>query len=436
MTVSRHRRRMSTTRAVVGSLAGVGLALILGVAGALAIYNTKDGQVQGSDTPEVQFPATPTAAIAVLDDDETLSSLAVVAVRPADEGDEAGIGGTIVPIPVSADVSGGFGEERLPLDETVALFGSSSLADEIPALLGVSIDGLATLSRQELAAALADLGPITLTLPTAATAADGSVLADAGSQTIDGATAAAILAARDRSASGAEDYEVDVEVWKGIADAVGAGLDSPVQATAETATTSFTETVARLTSGPVDVQVLRSEPIASVDVNPRGVDALALDRVEVALVFGHIAPARVAAPYAGYTYRIVSSFADGQLPPGVASLDVAYTAIKAVFATESNVRSVDTSPGEADADTVVEVADESLVAAAERLADVFGRVEVRVAGTRIAGIDIVVTLGTEYIAMLDGATDTTVTDASSPGGTVGGDAPIQEGTNSMAEGTS
>ena len=73
---------MSTTRAAVASLVGVVLALALGVAGAVAVYNSKDGQVQGSDIPEVRFPDTPTGALAVLDDDGSLASLAVFAILP------------------------------------------------------------------------------------------------------------------------------------------------------------------------------------------------------------------------------------------------------------------------------------------------------------------------------------------------------------------
>jgi hypothetical protein len=429
---------MSTTRALIASLIGVGLALILGVAGAVAIYNTKDGQVQGSDIPEVQFPVTPTGAIAVVGADGNLASLAVVTVRPTEGGEEPGTGGTVVPVPVSADVSGGIDAERLPLDETVGLFGIESLSDEIPALLGVSIDAVASLTEPELASVLAGLGSIEVTLPEAVTSSDGSLLADAGAQSIDAATVAAILAARDPSMSGAEDYAIDVAVWSGIAVAVGGGLGTPIQVGDGTAPGSIFDTVSRLTSGPIAVQTIRFEPIASVDLNPRGVDALTLDRVDVAVLFGHVAPARVAAPYAGYTYRVVSAFGDSQLPQGVARLDVAYTAVKAVLATESNVRSVDTTADEAPTATLIEVADESLLAAAERLADVFGPVEARVAGTRIAGIDIVVTLGTDYLEMLDPNTTvgTTVADGSSPGGTVEVDTPITEGTDTTAEGTS
>jgi hypothetical protein len=65
------------------------------------------------------------------------------------------------------------------------------------------------------------------------------------------------------------------------------------------------------------------------------------------------------------------------------------------------VISVDTSAGEAPVPTVIEVSDESLAAAAATLSEVFGPVEVRVADRRIAGVDVVATLGTDYLSRLD-----------------------------------
>lgn len=417
MTVSQHRRRMSTTRAVVASVTGVALALALGVTGAVAIYNTKDGQVQGSDAPEVPFPTTPTGAVAVLDDNGALASLVVLTVRPATDGDDAGVGGTVVPIPVSADVSGGTGSERLPIDETVALFGGSSLDDELPALLGLSFDQIAVIAEAELAAMLDPLGPTELTLPTAVAAADGTVVTDAGAQTLTGPQMATLLAARDPDLTGAEEYEADVAVWRAVAGSVGAGLATPLTLDVERPTApvsgaeSIGELVGRLTSGPMSVQALRSDPIVSIDLNPRGVDAVALDRVEVAVIFGHVAPSRVAAPYAGYTYRVVSAFSDDQLPIGVDRLDVAYTATKALVGLDANVRSVSTDAGDAQSSTIVEVTNDSLLPAGELLGDIFGPVEVRVADTRITGIDMVVSLGTDYLTTLDtGAAGSTALD--------------------------
>jgi hypothetical protein len=148
------------------------------------------------------------------------------------------------------------------------------------------------------------------------------------------------------------------------------------------------------------IQPLRSTPIVSLDRNPRGVDAVALDRPEVLVLFGHVAPRKVAAPNPGYNFRVVSSFADDQLN-GPTRLDVAYTATEALLGEDANVISVDTSAGEAASPTVIEVSDENLAEAAATLSEVFGPVEVRVADRTIAGVDVVATLGTEYLSRLD-----------------------------------
>ena len=72
--------------------------------------------------------------------------------------------------------------------------------------------------------------------------------------------------------------------------------------------------------------------------NPRGVDVVELDPVELTLVFGQIAPAAVAAPNAGLTFRVVSSFSDEQLAAsGRTNTDVAYAAIAALQFVGANV---------------------------------------------------------------------------------------------------
>lgn len=398
MTVSRHRRRVTTTWALVAAVVGVVAAAALGAAGYVAIANTTDGQVVGGGVREVTFPATPTASLAVVDDSGHLASLAVLAARPSD-GDDPGRGGTIVPIPISADSSGGFGDERLPLSETVSLFGPESLADEVPNLLGVGIDDLAVVDEAQLAQLLAPIGPISVDLPTPVRDSSGRQIAAAGPQTLDPEAVAAVLSATDPTISGAQRYPIDVVVWRALADAVGDG--STTQAPADV--------FGRVTSGSISVQPLRSSPIVSLDRNPRGVDAAALDRAEVLVIFGHIAPGKVAAPNPGYNFRLVSRFGNDQLPGDATRLDVAYTATKALLDAGANVISVDTSEHAAQPKTVIEVSDENLIAAAQTLEDVFGPIDVRVGDTRIAGVDVVAELGTDYLARLDAnaATGTT-----------------------------
>jgi hypothetical protein len=213
---------------------------------------------------------------------------------------------------------------------------------------------------------------------------------------------AAVLSAADPTVPAADRYPVDVAIWRAIAEVVGDGLASPLAAPFDTTAGQETgsEVPSLLTSGPMAIQPLRSTPIVSLDRNPRGVDAVALDRPEVLVLFGHVAPRKVAAPNPGYNFRVVSSYADDQLD-GPTRLDVAYTATEALLGVDANVISVDTSAGEAAAPTVIEVSDESLAAAAATLSEVFGPVEVRVADRTIAGVDVVATLGTEYLSRLD-----------------------------------
>ena len=254
------------------------------------------------------------------------------------------------------------------------------------------------------------------------TDADGEQVAAAGRQTLSPDQVAEVLSVTDPNMTGADRYPIDVAVWEAIADTIGDGLSTPLTSEADPSTSAPAadaevpiDVVAAVMSGPVSVQPLRSSPIVSLDRNPRGVDAAALDRAEVLVIFGHIAPSKVAAPNPGYNFRVVSSFSDDQLADAATRLDVAYTATEALLGVDANVISVDTSAGQADAVTKIEVGDESLVAAARSLAEVFGPVEVSVADSRIAGVDVVATLGTDYLGRLDTAAASTATSVETTG---------------------
>lgn len=397
MTVSRHKRRVSTSRALGMAVAGLVLAVALGVVGGVAIYNTKDGEAQGSGAPVDRFPDTPTGMIAVVDAAGNLGSVAVFAVRPAGD-DGSAHGGSVVVLPTSADVSGGFGDERMPLHQLVSLYGTDSLGDDVSALLGVAIDDPLVLTADEMAAMLSPLGPLAVDLPDDVIARDGSVVASAGQQTLDPATLAAVLAAGNESVPALATYPDDVAVWQAIAAAIGPGLAAPPTLPAGTAP-SIASDLAALTSGPVGVATIGSRSLSDLGVNPDGVDAAALDRAEVLTLFGHVAPSRVAAPNTGYTVLVRSPYDDEQLA-GLSRYDVAYAATSALLGQEANVLSVDTTEGDAEAATIIEVADDSMKAAAEQLAAPFGDVDVRVADRRVAGVNMIVTLGTDYLTIV------------------------------------
>jgi hypothetical protein len=69
--------------------------------------------------------------------------------------------------------------------------------------------------------------------------------------------------------------------------------------------------------------------------------------------------------------------------------------------------SVDTTPGDVPETTTIEVADKSLVAGVRGSRAYLGPIDVRVAETRIVGVDAVIRLGTSYLAFVKtgGASD-------------------------------
>jgi hypothetical protein len=201
-------------------------------------------------------------------------------------------------------------------------------------------------------------------------------------------------------------------VWSAVATAVGDGVDVESADDPLPAVADLGDLVGRLWGGRVGYRSLRATAPAAVD-NPRGVDVVELDTIELILVFGQIAPSAVSAPDAGLTFRVVSSFSDEQLAAsGRTNTDVAYSAISSLQFVGANVISVSTTGDPPGGRSRIEVADQSLVPGTQTADVLFGELDVTVGERPIAGVDAVLTLGTAYVDLLaSGAvppTDTTV----------------------------
>ena len=146
-------------------------------------------------------------------------------------------------------------------------------------------------------------------------------------------------------------------MWTGIADAIGTGLSPSPSAAAGTLPTPppapLGDDVAaqpdrrrarRVTSGPVVVRSFKSTPIISVDLNPRGVDAVVLDRADVARPRTRRAGGGVRAQ-PGVELPGLEQLRRRPVAAGVTRFAVAYTATKTLLADGDNVLSVDSSPG-------------------------------------------------------------------------------------------
>ena len=119
----------------------------------------------------------------------------------------------MIPVPVSADASGGEGDERLPIAETFQLEGPESLEREAEILLGLELDEVAVVDAEQLAALLAPFGALDVDLPVDVTDAGGDVVAEAGAQTLDAEAAAAVLTARDPAVPAVDQYPAAAAVW-------------------------------------------------------------------------------------------------------------------------------------------------------------------------------------------------------------------------------
>jgi len=374
------------------------VATALTILGAVTLYNSTEGADPSSDEPELTFPDTPTGAIAAVDEDGQLASVAVLVVQPSRRG------GSVVAVPVSADASGGVGPDRLPLAETVALQGPEVLAQELENTTRLQLDHVEVVTAEELAELLEPLGDIAVDLPNDVTDASGETVAEAGSATIDAEQAAAILTARDPDVPAARQYPAAAAVWSAVAAAVGDGVAAdgePAEGDVPPVA-GLGDLVERLLGGRVGYRSLRAAPPADAD-NPRGVDVVELDPVELTLVFGQIAPSAVAAPDAGLTFRVVASFSDEQLAAsGMTNTDVAYGALSSLEFVGANVLSVTTTgdpPGER---SRIEVADQTLVPGTETADVLFGPLDVTIDERPISGVDAVLTLGTAYLDLLTG----------------------------------
>lgn len=426
MTALAGRRRRATLVVGVMTVAVLVIAGGLTALGAVTLYNSTEGAGPRSDGAELTFPDTPTGAIAAIDDEGRVASIAVLVVQPASRG------GSIVAVPVSADASGGAGDDRLPLAETVAMNGPDAFAAELEITVRLQLDHVEVMDAAALAALLEPVGDLAIDLPIDVTDASGEVVARRGAATVDPEEAAAILTARDPGTPAVQQYRAAAAVWSAVATAVGEGIGADGATPAEElpAIDDLDGLFERLTGGRVGYRSLRAES-PSPEENPRGVDVVELDPVELVLVFGQVAPAAVAAPSAGLSFRVVSAFSAEQLAEsGTTNTDVAYRAIDSLHFVGANVLSVSTTgdpPGER---SKIEVTDQSLVPATQSADVLFGALDVEVGERPIVGVDAVLVLGTDYLSLLQsGAPVPTGSSVPAPATTAPASAPVTETTN-------
>ena len=428
MTASVARRRR---RAMAGATVSFALVLVaagLTFVGATTIANSNEGAVvQGDVRPVILLPQTDNAALAVVDDDNRLTALIVATVLPGGEG------GSIVTIPVDADASIGLGDERRPLAGLLDPGDPDGFFEAVEGTLAIVLQFGEIVGADRLAELIEPVTPVSVGLPfvpaTTTTEVVGDELADL-LQSTDFDVTAAVEALRSTPLPGTNaDRQTNIfALWSAFAAAtpIDAADDVPVDEFGLPVTAATIDDVfSRLWQGPVQVRDLA---VASAQSSTDGneTDVSVLDRFDSLLVFAQISPARVSKPNVGLVFRVEVPITDAQLTvessPFVDRSDVARSALGQLLFLQANVASVNVAPNPEGAPTKtrVEVADEKFVADLQKsLSPVFGDAEYVVSEELIAGIDVVMTIGTGYfdafngdtVASSEGDADTVVADA-------------------------
>ena len=411
MTASAELRQSYTQRAAIAVGLSLIVVVVLGVIGARTLASSTIGSEAGNGdvATAVALPETTTAFIGVVDDEGTLQSAALMVLHPS------GVGGAIVPFEASADISAGRAESIIPLRDALDAGDSSLFTLDAESITGLTFDFIEVVTPSELTVMLGVDGTVTLDLPQ-------SVVANSGVEWLQGrASVSAQEATELLSVGGSAPFEVGAdlhsEVWRGLS-ALAAGSSVSSGGSDAVVFASIDEVVSALFAGAVETRTLN---LYEVDGSDRTLAYY--DWAETLLVAGHLAPSRVAAPYSSAVVRVIVPFSDDDLvETGKAVSDVAVIAVRRLSDVGLNVVSVSTGPnadaGQPPEVTEVWTGDDSAVAdTASAFSELLGEVVAREGDYEVDGIDIVITLGTSFLADLDReiASDLTAWSASAAG---------------------
>lgn len=416
MTAIRQRRTHATVIGLVAALVGAVAVVGLSIAGVQTLADSTAGQLARQDDQPIvaqRLPFTATALIGVEDDDGRLTSL-VVGVLESD-----GTGGSLVQIPAAADPSSGNADGLAPLDAILHIAGPIAFREAVERLTGLSFDVIEVTDPERFAALVTPLGDIEVVLPAPVRDASSEEEWPSGPQTLTAPGAARLVSATDPSVPGWSYQTVRAAVWAGVADRVGAGIGSASPVPADTdlpLPATIDEFLARLFAGPVEFRSLQFRPVDDDEVDERlgepyrhafGAEVAAgvvvLDRAEMLMVFGGIAPARLGAPLDSPTFRVVNRL-DGvdTEPLGRAPAELTKMVVNVLMFTQVNVVSVvDVAEGTVPEVTQVVVGDRSLLGQLEELYEPhLGELDVVAADVAIDGVDVEIVLGRSFVDRL------------------------------------
>jgi hypothetical protein len=393
MSFLRSRRRRATAIALGSGLVVAALVPVSAVVAWRAVRDSRAAEAVVA-LPTISIPTTPTAILATTDDQNYLSSVAILAISPT------GAGGTIVSLPVGLSISGQEPGDPRRLADVYGADGPEALKEALEAMSSSQLDLIAVESAAGTGDLIARVGTIEAEFPNQVLDTDDErdrVVAEQGVNSFTPIQAAQVLAARVPDASEATRLPNVKIMWDAIAASVGAGKigTTPVPVVPDVGAQTPADMptfMSALFAGPVRVWQVGYQVIPEGEANPEGLDLYGYDYGEMVMVLASVAPSAMVAVLPSLSLQVDSSYPDSE------------TLRQAVFRLlymGANVLLVRNTTEPPPAVTTIYYSDEMDRGIAEPLTILLDEVQWERATERVAGIDLRVVLGESFLRFLE-----------------------------------
>jgi hypothetical protein len=392
MTTLKQRRRRQTW---VAFGAGVLVLTMLPVSVVVAWRAIRDSKAAQEVValPSRELPTTPTAILAVTDEQNFLTSLSIVALTPE------GAGGTVMILPVGLMKPGQPAGQPKRLADVYGSDGVDALKAAVESVTNSQIDLISVNGVDVTAELIARAGTTSPTYATDVTDTETDavrIVATAGANQLTPIQAAQVLASRDVAQMESARMPNVKATWDAIVGSIGSGVIGAVPAAvipdvgAQTPIDMPTF-MSALFSGPIKVWQFGFERIIDAEQNPLDIDVYGFNAGELVMVMASVAPSAMVAVFPTLSVQIDSPFGDIAVTQD-ATFRMLYMGTNVIL-----VRQVTSTPPTV---TVIKYSDEMDRAMAEPLTTMFGEIVFEKATERVEGIDVQVILGDSFVNFL------------------------------------
>ena len=392
MTTLKQRRRRQTW---VAFGAGVLVLTMLPVSVVVAWRAIRDSKAAQEVValPSRELPTTPTAILAVTDEQNFLTSISIIALTPE------GAGGTVMILPVGLMKPGQPAGQPKRLADVYGSDGVDALKAAVESVTNSQIDLIAVNGVDVTAELIARAGTTSPTYATDVTDTETDatrIVAAAGANQLSPIQAAQVLASRDVAQMESARMPNIKATWDAIVASIGGGVIGAVPAAvipdvgAQTPTDMPTF-MSALFSGPIKVWQFGFERIIDAEQNPQDIDVYGFNAGELVMVMASVAPSAMVAVFPTLSVQIDSPFGDITVTQD-ATFRMLYMGTNVIL-----VRQGTSAPPPV---TVIKYSDEMDRAMAEPLTTMFGEIVFEKATERVEGIDVQVILGDSFVNFL------------------------------------